>query len=192
MNIEKSRARWKRWADKNRPYLRARSKAYRKRDPVATKLRDKLSHLKHREKRLAENRLWMEQNRAKRRAYMLVYCAENKEHRRKTHKAWLKKHPEFKLPYHARRRARKAGSDVGDTRVEPLLKAWRKEPSFICYYCEKRFPNKQLHIDHIVAISKGGKHTVENLCKSCVSCNCSKHDRSLQEFVINGQHLLAI
>jgi len=192
MNIEKSRAKWKRWADKNRLYLRARSKAYRKRDPAAAKLRDKLSRLKHREKRLSVNRVWMENNRAKRRAYMLVYCAANKQHRRQTHKAWLKKHPEFKTPYRARRRARKVGADVGDVRVIPLLKVWRREPSFVCYYCKHRFPRKQLHIDHMLALSKGGKHTVENLCKSCVSCNCSKHDHSVEDVFPNGQCLLAI
>jgi 5-methylcytosine-specific restriction endonuclease McrA len=192
MNIEKSRAKWKRWADKNRPYLRARSRAYRNRDPEAAKLRDRLQHAKHREKRLADNRVWVEHNRAKRRTYMLANCAATKTHRRETHKAWMKKHPEFRAAYGVRRRAMKVQADVGDKRVIPLIKAWRKKPSFVCYYCKIRFPRKKLHIDHIIPLSKDGKHTVENLCKSCESCNCSKHDHLLEDVFPNGQSLLAI
>jgi 5-methylcytosine-specific restriction endonuclease McrA len=45
-----------------------------------------------------------------------------------------------------------------------------------CYYCKKK---RQLTMDHVIPLSKGGKHTASNIVPACLSCNSSKHDKIL-------------
>lgn len=51
-----------------------------------------------------------------------------------------------------------------------------------CTYCKCYFPGK-MQIDHIVAVTRGGAVTWENLASSCAPCNGSKSDRDLDEFL---------
>mgnify|MGYP001559615561 CR=1 FL=1 len=46
-----------------------------------------------------------------------------------------------------------------------------------CYYCGKR---KVLTLDHVIPISKGGKHMKENIVPACRSCNSKKKDRMIR------------
>jgi 5-methylcytosine-specific restriction protein A len=44
----------------------------------------------------------------------------------------------------------------------------------ICYYCERPVPPKELTMDHIVPIARGGRSTKGNLVPSCKECNNNK------------------
>jgi tetratricopeptide (TPR) repeat protein len=43
-----------------------------------------------------------------------------------------------------------------------------------CIYCGEE---KQLTMDHVIPISKGGHHVKENIVPACRSCNCRKGDK---------------
>lgn len=43
-----------------------------------------------------------------------------------------------------------------------------------CHYCGKIFPEKELSMDHIVPVARGGKSTKGNCVVSCNSCNQEK------------------
>ena len=43
-----------------------------------------------------------------------------------------------------------------------------------CYYCGRLTPPKELTMDHIVAISRGGKTTKSNVVPACKVCNNNK------------------
>ena len=43
-----------------------------------------------------------------------------------------------------------------------------------CYYCHNRFPPKELTMDHIVPIVRGGKTTKSNVVTCCKTCNSEK------------------
>ena len=43
-----------------------------------------------------------------------------------------------------------------------------------CYYCEKSFHPKELTLDHITPIIRGGKTTKGNVVPCCKECNSNK------------------
>lgn len=43
-----------------------------------------------------------------------------------------------------------------------------------CHYCGGRFPPKELTMDHVVPIIRGGKSTRGNLVPACKDCNNRK------------------
>ncbi len=45
----------------------------------------------------------------------------------------------------------------------------------LCYYCGKKFTFKQLTMDHLVPLARGGRSTKDNLVPSCKKCNTKKH-----------------
>jgi 5-methylcytosine-specific restriction protein A len=52
----------------------------------------------------------------------------------------------------------------------------------VCHYCGLRFPLKELTMDHIVPISKGGKTTKGNVVVCCKTCNSQKKSTLLMEW----------
>lgn len=44
----------------------------------------------------------------------------------------------------------------------------------VCHYCGERVPPKELTLDHIVPIIRGGKSTKGNCVPSCKACNSKK------------------
>ena len=45
-----------------------------------------------------------------------------------------------------------------------------------CYYCENNFKAKELTMDHIVPLSKGGLSEKSNLVPCCKDCNNKKRN----------------
>ena len=50
----------------------------------------------------------------------------------------------------------------------------RKRAEGICYYCKRKMPPKELTLDHIVPIIRGGKSTKGNVVPVCKECNNKK------------------
>jgi 5-methylcytosine-specific restriction endonuclease McrA len=46
-----------------------------------------------------------------------------------------------------------------------------------CHYCGQR---KVLTLDHVIPVSKGGKHVKENIVPACKGCNSKKKDRIIR------------
>jgi 5-methylcytosine-specific restriction protein A len=44
----------------------------------------------------------------------------------------------------------------------------------ICYYCGKKFSAKELTLDHIVPLARGGTTTPGNVVAACLACNKDK------------------
>jgi AraC-like DNA-binding protein len=57
---------------------------------------------------------------------------------------------------------------------------WRnlifERDDYTCYICNKRFNKKQLEVDHIIPVSKGGDNSFNNLKTACINCNRSKYN----------------
>ncbi len=50
----------------------------------------------------------------------------------------------------------------------------RQQAKGVCYYCKRQTPPKELTMDHIVPISRGGKSTKGNVVVCCKECNNAK------------------
>ena len=44
----------------------------------------------------------------------------------------------------------------------------------VCHYCGKRVPPRELTMDHIVPVARGGKSTKGNVVPACKDCNTAK------------------
>lgn len=155
----------------------------------------------HVKAKLAE---WTERNAERRKAYMDDYNHRNKdriaardakryltpeavakraaklEHRRAYNRAWHKANRHKHNAAWAKRKALKRGSSTGNTEViAEWIKRWRAQEIAKCYWCLNEFPPSECQADHIIPLAKGGAHSIENLCIACISCNQSKHDRTL-------------
>ena len=45
----------------------------------------------------------------------------------------------------------------------------------LCAICNVSLVSNKMHLDHILQLAKGGKHTIDNLQWLCASCNLKKH-----------------
>ncbi len=50
----------------------------------------------------------------------------------------------------------------------------RKRSTGICHYCSKKFIPKDLTMDHVIPIARGGKSEKFNVVPCCKSCNTKK------------------
>ena len=50
-----------------------------------------------------------------------------------------------------------------------------------CQYCSKAFHSKELTMDHVIPVVRGGKTTWSNIVTCCVDCNQRKGSKTLQE-----------
>lgn len=58
---------------------------------------------------------------------------------------------------------------------------WEKlllQSNGFCYYCGKPHQLRELTIDHVIPMSKGGGHTRDNVVMACIKCNASKGEDS--------------
>lgn len=60
---------------------------------------------------------------------------------------------------------------------------WKNKcSSGICYYCGKKFHPKDLTMDHLIPLIRGGRSIKANLVPSCKSCNHKKKNSLPQDF----------
>lgn len=121
-------------------------------------------HASHREERLAKQRNWRRSNLDRERARV---------------QQWMKDNPELYRAYQHAYRARRYAAIDGSVTTEFIQALYRQEQ---CCYCNKEIPREDRTIDHIVPISRGGKHSTNNLAMCCGSCNSSKRNRLLSEW----------
>ncbi|MEW6110231.1 MAG: HNH endonuclease [Nitrospirota bacterium] len=50
----------------------------------------------------------------------------------------------------------------------------RKLSEGMCYFCKRKFTKKELTMDHIVPLIRGGKSTKGNIVPACKECNSRK------------------
>ena len=60
--------------------------------------------------------------------------------------------------------------------------------NFECQYCGEHGSLKDLTIDHVIPVSRGGQNTWENVVTACGPCNSKKGNKLLNEMGIKLKH----
>ena len=152
----------------------ARSRAYRAANTEKIAVKKRAEYAANREKILPKKRDNYAANRAK-------YAAQNRAYRLANHAQILEgkrvyrlANPEKIAVLNLRRRARRLSNGVFAVTVAEIA-ALLAEP---CYICQSA---PSVHVDHVVPLSRGGRHSIGNLAGACADCNLSKNDRYLIE-----------
>lgn len=110
-----------------------------------------------------------------------------------TERKWRGSAPLAICLFNDRRRLEALGMpwDVKAWRATNYAHWLRNHPSFECSYCGKVIPNssRSRHADHFVPLSKGGRHSPENIIPSCQRCNVSKFVKILDKPPAIPEHL---
>jgi len=111
------------------------------------------------------------------------YYARSKSKIREKYKEWISLNrarvADYQREYRYKRNARIVSNGNNTlTRLE-ISKLFEQHP--YCEYCGKI--DTLLTIDHIVPINKGGQNCLANVTIACKSCNSSKGDKLLEEWL---------
>lgn len=113
-----------------------------------------------------------------RKQYLAEYYRKNREVLSAKKKQYHKDCPDLHRRRNSKRRAVKRNATIGDqAEIVAWEKNWRSKKTVTCHWCSKRIKTSDAHVDHVVPLSKGGNHSVENFCVSCETCNLSKHNK---------------
>lgn len=135
------------------------------------------------------------ENSEKQKAYLKAYYIANRERlneaAKRNRKDWADLPPHRKETKRASNRKRKAikrGAEGHHTAqdIATILAAQKRR----CAYCKVRFVGRKFHVDHILALSKGGSNWPSNLQLLCPSCNQRKSDKDAVEFARSAGLLL--
>jgi 5-methylcytosine-specific restriction endonuclease McrA len=82
---------------------------------------------------------------------------------------------------HSKRRAAKYGNTpISEMLTSTEWLAILTEADGHCTYCSKK---AKLTLDHVIPLSKGGKHSKDNVVPACLHCNSSKNNKTLEEWL---------
>ena len=79
--------------------------------------------------------------------------------------------------YHNRQKLQRETSD--GTVTGKALSRIMESQNNLCNFCSADLNEVQYHIDHMIPLSKSGKHTIGNIQFLCQTCNLSKADKIL-------------
>ena len=149
-------------------YLKKTAEARAERERVrAERLEAKRLAVESRKQRMAEVREKKERERKMRPKRIFLTEEQRKERRRQE-----------KRNYRHRRRARLAGQSGKATAGQ--VRAAKKKAGGLCFYCKAKV--KDLTIDHVTPLARGGSHTLDNIVFACHECNSKKRDLPPHEF----------
>ena len=153
-----------------REVLRLQSKAYYHANKEASKARNKRWTKNNPQRRRDIDAIFRANNRAEQAERMKRYRLEHPEAR----KIWGQKNPDRQSAIRARRSFRLRGGDTFEIKIGELLKLYQSP----CFYCGAETE----HIDHIVPLARGGRHSIGNLTGACAPCNLSKGSKFITEW----------
>lgn len=105
-------------------------------------------------------------------------------------KIWKDNNPDKTRAYEHKRRAIKADTD-GEYSAVDILNLLNQQDNKCCG-CDIEFNINNKHtIDHIQPLSRGGSNWPYNIQLLCKSCNSSKHTRTMSEWIMYKERVIA-
>jgi 5-methylcytosine-specific restriction endonuclease McrA len=178
---------------KNREKFLEEVKKYREVNKDKLSKKQKEHRIKNHERFLEKDREYYKNNKEKCNERSRKYQAANKEEIQKTKRAYYEKNREAILEkdkiYSSTPKGRAVAQnanikrrgyfDKDDiTKEDWLAVMWLCE--WKCFYCNVDLTADNRTLDHLIPLSRGGKHEVGNLLPSCISCNSSKLNKQVE------------
>jgi len=177
---------------KNRVNKAKIDKIYRENNSEKIKTKQREYYLLHQEDIIKKSKQYLKDNKEKAKARQKEYYAKNREKLKDSSRRYRaenidivrEKERKYRISpmgkavrknSHNKRKKSFSGGDLTSTQIKEIL-----ENAINCYWCNNKLKNK--HIDHYIPLSKGGKHSLENIVVSCPHCNCSKNAKDPLEF----------
>jgi 5-methylcytosine-specific restriction endonuclease McrA len=185
----------KNWARNNPEKRRAIAARTRAKHPEKAKLdyqKKKAKDPFYFRKYAVSQRAYQQRNKSKRRAKQKEWVEKNRDKVRATARRYIKNHKALHAARGAKRRALKRQSTVNLSQITEWMESVHAKKFATCYWCQLSIASSLVHFDHIVPLSKGGPHTIENLCVSCEHCNLSKKDRDVRVWTKINQTFLEL
>lgn len=180
---EKKNAIRRAWRAKNVDKIREQQRAWCAANPDKVKAKKQKYRSTHREKEREDSRQYHKANAAKVSARHARHYAQNRGRISVVKKAWSAANPDKCRLYANKHRAAKLGaSQEMAALIAEWEQSWRAKRSARCYWCNKAHAPSKCHTEHIKPLSKGGPHSIENLCVSCAKCNLSKGAKALERW----------
>ncbi|UIW13337.1 HNH endonuclease [Mycobacterium phage Marge] len=112
---------------------------------------------------------------------------KERERRLAYSREYQKRNPDVPKRAKRKRRALIAGRETFTITQRDWLRLVRRH-NHRCFYCEAPGP---MSMDHVVPISRGGRHSIGNIVPACISCNSSKRDRTVVEWRLSKRGHIA-
>lgn len=191
--MTKKQLAWKAWLEKNREHRRKYHREYSRKWRAANRELLRGRHQEYSRKWRANHpeavarsaKAWRDANPEKARAIhykaSLKWVRANPEKVKANSANWSKNNPvKVRLKTH-RRRVLLSGSDFSEQEWDEILRLWH----YHCAYClmPQELLDVDLTIEHVIPISRGGTHTKDNIVPACRSCNSSKGNKLVSEWI---------
>lgn len=118
---------------------------------------------------------WASRNPEKLKQSSTNWVKNNPEKSRAIKKAWEQRNPNSRRDKVNRYRARAASNQT----FKILTKELKRIYDSVCFFCDSKVG---VEADHVIARSRGGRHSIGNLMPLCRSCNASKSNKTIMEF----------
>lgn len=151
---------------------------YRSANGERLKQAAKRYQLAHKDKYYQNLRRWEDNNRERSNAKRRRYYRNHSELERYRRRKFGKLHPEKSQEYHGLRRARKQNNPHERLSYK---KIWKRDKG-ICYLCGQSVEQGDVHFDHVVPLSRGGSHTMDNVRVTHKTCNLRKNNKTVEEY----------
>jgi 5-methylcytosine-specific restriction endonuclease McrA len=189
-NPEQSRAIKARYRNVHKEAISLRSKELRAQDPQRFRDHQLACYSRHRDKILERGRVYRASDPEKEKARYLKYAVKNRDaineksrqryaknptaHAKRV-KSWHVRHPEKRITYVHRRRARRLAN--GGSYTSEQWTALKTFYNHTCLACGKKEPSIKLSPDHVIPIVRNGSNDIDNIQPLCLRCNLSKNSK---------------
>lgn len=95
--------------------------------------------------------------------------------KRSRQNSWARKNNAFRVFANATLRAKRFAVFIGVFTKKEIKKLY----SSPCIYCGSK---KNISLDHVIPLARGGRHCKGNVAPACLSCNSSKKNKTIQEW----------
>lgn len=179
-NRDAAKAQQAQYREANRETLRERNARWKAKNREAHLSRRRALYAQNAETERAKRKAYVEANRESVRASLRRSYKKRAPERRKRRRDYVRRNWFVLIGARYEALARKYRFDPVNTLTEQEWQAIVDAHDGLCAYCKTDRGNT---IDHVLPVSRGGQHTKDNVLPACTSCNSSKGNKTVEEWL---------